>query len=304
MLDGAGAPAVAEESTTEANGLRFGTLSWGPEDGPLALLVHGFPDTAWTWRHVGPLLGRAGWHAVAPFTRGYGPTDLAPDDRYFVSDQVGDLLALADALEGLDRRAVLIGHDWGAVAAWAVATHRPDRFDSIVAMAVPPPEVLTKVWLAPGSIPTGLGQLRLSWYFLFNQFGIAETRFEGLVRHLWRAWSPGYDGSTDVDLLLASLADHERRRASLEYYRDNLRHGIGYLAGLKPVAPTLYLHGTEDGCGRIGLARIGAGLMAEGSRFEELEGVGHFFNLERPDEVAELVLDWIGYPEVAPPQGA
>lgn len=297
MPDRASAPAIAEESTIEANGLRFGTLSWGPEDGPLALLVHGFPDTAWTWRRVGPLLGQVGWRAVAPFTRGYGPTDVAPDDRYFVSDQVGDLLALADSLQEPGRSAVLIGHDWGAVAAWAVATHRPDRFDSIVAMAVPPPEVLTKVWLSPGSIPTGLGQLRLSWYFLFNQFGIAEARFEGLVRHLWRTWSPDYDGSADVDLLLASLAGPERQRASLEYYRDNLRHGIGYLAGLKPVAPTLYLHGTEDGCGRIGLARVGAGLMAGGSRFEELEGVGHFLNLERPDEVTDLVLDWIGSTE-------
>lgn len=304
MPDRTSVPEVVRESSTEANGLRFGTLSWGPEDGPLALLVHGFPDTAWTWRHVGPLLGEAGWHAVAPFTRGYGPTDLAPDDRYFVSDQVADVIALADSLQEPDQDAVLIGHDWGAVAAWAVAAHLPDRFDSIVAMAVPPPEVLTEVWLSPGTIPTGLGQLRLSWYFLFNQFGIAENRFDGLVRHLWRTWSPGYDGSADVGLLLRSLDGSGRKRASLEYYRDNLRHGIGYLAGLKPVAPTLYLHGSDDGCGRIGLARIGAGLMAKGSRFEELEGAGHFLNLERPGQVADLVLDWIGSPQGRPAQGA
>ena len=214
------------------------------------------------------------------------------------------MIALADSLQEPDQDAVLIGHDWGAVAAWAVAAHLPDRFDSIVAMAVPPPEVLTEVWLSPGTIPTGLGQLRLSWYFLFNQFGIAENRFDGLVRHLWRTWSPGYDGSADVGLLLSSLDGSGRKRASLEYYRDNLRHGIGYLAGLKPVAPTLYLHGSDDGCGRIGLARIGAGLMAKGSRFEELEGAGHFLNLERPGQVADLVLDWIGSAQGRPAQGA
>jgi len=280
----------------EANGLRFGLLSWGPEDGPLALLVHGFPDTAWTWRFVGPTLGEAGWHAVAPFTRGYGPTDLAPDGRYFVADQVTDLLALADRLGGEDGDPVLIGHDWGAVAAWAIASRHPDRFSSIAALSVPPPEVLREVWLSPSTVPTGLGQLRLSWYFLFNQFGIAERRFGELVRRLWKDWSPAWDATADLGLLFESLDTPARRRASLGYYRDNLRHGVGYLAGLTPKAPALYLHGTGDGCGGIGLARIGAGLMADGSRFEEIEGAGHFLNLEAPGQVAELLLDWIGAP--------
>lgn len=293
-------PIPPGESEVEANGLRFGLLSWGPEDGPLALLVHGFPDTAWTWRFVGPLLGEAGWRAVAPFTRGYGPSGLAPDDRYFVEDQTVDLLALADLLEEGRGDPVLIGHDWGAVAAWAIASRHPERFASIVAMAVPPPGVLKQVWLSPSTIPTGLAQLRLSWYFLFNQFGVAERRFEGLIRHLWKAWSPGYDGTADIELLLDSLDTPDRRRAALGYYRDNLRHGVGYLAGLEPRAPVLYLHGTGDGCGGIGLARIGAGLMAGGSRFEEVEGAGHFLNLEQPNRIAGLLGEWLG----SPPQGA
>lgn len=296
MPDGHPAPAEPRESEVEANGLRFATLSWGPTDGPLALLLHGFPDTAWTWRFVGPLLGRAGWHAVAPFSRGYGPTDLAPDDRYFVADQVADALALADRLDGGGRDSALLGHDWGAVTAWAIASREPERFKSIVTVAVPPPGVLKRVWLSPSTIPTGLGQLKLSWYFLFNQFQLAERRFEDLVGHLWRTWSPGYDGSRDIDLVLDSLDTPARRRASLQYYRDNLRAGIGYLAGLEPLSPTLYLHGDEDGCGRIGLARIGARSMAEGSRFEEIGGAGHFLNLEKPERVAELALDWIDRP--------
>ncbi len=288
---------TARETTVEANGLRFGTIEWGPEDGPPALLVHGFPDTAWTWRRVGPLLGEAGWRAVAPFTRGYGPTDLAPDDRYFVADQVADLLDLADLLDPTGGRSALVGHDWGAVAAWAIASHHPDRFDSIFAMSLPPPGILKRVWESPATIPTGLGQMRLSWYFLFNQTGLAERRFGNLVRRLWRDWSPGYDGTEDLSLLSRSLETPERIRASLEYYRDNLRHGIGYLSGVRPVAPALYLHGTDDGCGGIGLARIGAGLMADRSRFEEIAGAGHFLQLEDPEQVAARILDWIGRPE-------
>lgn len=297
MPDGTPVPTDPRRAEVEANGLRFGTLAWGPEDGPLALLVHGFPDTAWTWRRVGPLLGDAGWRAVAPFTRGYGPTDLAPDDRYFVADQAADLIALADRLGASDRGAALIGHDWGAVAAWAIASHHPDRFDSIVAMSVPPPEILRRVWQAPSTVPTGLGQLRLSWYFLFNQSRLAESRFRALVERLWRDWSPKYDGSEDLALLAASLDRPERIRASLEYYRDNLRHGIGYLSSVRPAAPALYLHGTGDGCGSIGLARVGSGLMADGSRFEEIPDAGHFLQLERPRQVTDSILDWIGGPD-------
>lgn len=296
MPEGPAAPAAASRSSIDLDGLTFGALSWGPEDGPPALLVHGFPDTAWTWRTVGPLLGEAGWRAVAPFTRGYGPTGLAPDDRYFVADQVSDILGLADRLGGEGGHAVLVGHDWGAVVAWAVASHYPERFDSIVAMSVPPPEILRQVWLSPRTIPTGLGQLRLSWYFLFNQLGLAERRFDDLVHRLWRDWSPDFDPTEDLELLKGSLSTPERVRASLEYYRDNLRHGIGYLAGLRPVAPVLYLHGTEDGCGSVGLARIGSGSMADGSVFEEVPGAGHFLQLEDPERVAELILAWIGRP--------
>jgi len=104
-----------ERITVAANGLEFGALAWGDAGDPLALLVHGYPDTAWTWRHLGPFLAECGWRAVAPFTRGYAPSDLAPDDRYAISDQAADLLALHEALGG-DEKAALVGHGWGAVA--------------------------------------------------------------------------------------------------------------------------------------------------------------------------------------------
>jgi pimeloyl-ACP methyl ester carboxylesterase len=86
-----------EQLSVSASGLRFGALAWGDPDAPLALLVHGYPDTAWTWRHLGPYPAERGWRAVAPFTRGYGPTDLAPDDSYLIADQAADLLALSNA---------------------------------------------------------------------------------------------------------------------------------------------------------------------------------------------------------------
>ncbi|HYH88455.1 MAG TPA: alpha/beta fold hydrolase, partial [Solirubrobacteraceae bacterium] len=101
------------ERRVEANGISFGIVEAG--SGPLALCLHGFPDSAWTWRHLLPELAQAGFHAVAPFMRGYAPTDLAADGSYQLGALVADAVALHSVLDG-DERAVLIGHDWGAEA--------------------------------------------------------------------------------------------------------------------------------------------------------------------------------------------
>ncbi|MES4793201.1 MAG: alpha/beta hydrolase, partial [Chloroflexota bacterium] len=101
-----------------ANGVEFAYLTAG--DGPLALLLHGFPDTAHTWRHLLPELAAAGFRVVAPWMRGYAPSSLAPDDCYQSGALGADAIALHEALGG-DTDAVLVGHDWGAVAAYAAA---------------------------------------------------------------------------------------------------------------------------------------------------------------------------------------
>jgi pimeloyl-ACP methyl ester carboxylesterase len=103
--------AAVRAGTVRANGIDFGVLETGV--GPLALCLHGFPDSAHTWRHLLPRLATAGFHAVAPFMRGYAPTSVAPDGCYHLGALVADAVALHQALGG-DDHAVLIGHDWGA----------------------------------------------------------------------------------------------------------------------------------------------------------------------------------------------
>src|SRR5437763_9027559 len=122
-------------ASVHANGLEFGLLEAG--SGPLALCLHGFPDSADTWRHLLPALAGAGFHAVAPFMRGYAPTAVPADGNYQLGALAADAVALHEVLGG-DGNAVLIGHDWGAEAAYGAAAHAPDRWRRLVTLAVPP----------------------------------------------------------------------------------------------------------------------------------------------------------------------
>jgi pimeloyl-ACP methyl ester carboxylesterase len=282
-----------EQIDVDANGLRFGALAWGDPADPLALLVHGYPDTAWTWRYLGPYLAERGWRAVAPFTRGYAPSRLAPGDRYAVSDQAADLLALHQALGG-DGRAALIGHDWGAVATWQVGSVEPDRFASHVTMAVPPPRAVVAPLTSIRTLPLAARQLKMSWYFLFNQLPESERSLGWLIPKLWRDWSPGYDAGEDLVRVFEALNGPGRRRAALRYYRNTLTTNIGELLEMEPRAPALYLHGEEDGCAQVEIGRMHADQLPAGSRFEAVPGVGHFLQLEQPERVNRLIGDWIG----------
>src|SRR5687767_9325960 len=148
-----------------ANDVDFAYLEAG--SGPLALCLHGFPDTAHTWRHLLPALADAGFHAVAPWLRGYAPTAIPADGRYQVGAVVADACALHQALGG-DDRAVLIGHDWGALAAYGAAAHQPGLWRKVVTAAVPPPSTM-------GQGLFSFDQLRRSWYMYFFQHPLADV---------------------------------------------------------------------------------------------------------------------------------
>ncbi|HEY5384179.1 MAG TPA: alpha/beta fold hydrolase, partial [Acidimicrobiales bacterium] len=184
-----------------ANGLDVAYLSDGPEDGPLALCLHGFPDSAHTWRYLLPELAAAGYRAVAPFLRGYAPTSVAADGRYQVGALVQDANALHEALGGGDD-AVLIGHDWGALATYGAVAHQPQRWRRAVTAAVPP----------TASIGVSLltyAQLQKSWYMFFFLSPLAEVALPlndySFIDHLWNDWSPGYDGAWDVARVKESI---------------------------------------------------------------------------------------------------
>lgn len=292
---------AVEHGTVDANDINFATLSLGPSDGPLALCLHGFPDTAHTWRHLLPRLAEAGYRAVAPFTRGYAPTGTAPDGVYQTGALAADANALHEALGG-DDRAVIIGHDWGAPSAYGAAGSAPDRWRAVVGMAVPPGDALGTAFV------TNLDQIQRSWYMFLFQHPLADLLVpaadHALIARLWEQWSPGYDAEIDVANVRESLATPESVHAALGYYRATLGDGpraerydaAQRAAGAVPPQPTLYLHGANDGCIGADVFEVAAANAPDHVRFELIDAAGHFLHLEQPDVVNELVLDFLGAP--------
>jgi len=292
-----------ETRTADLGPVTLTSLVWGDLDDrvrPLAVLLHGFPDTAHTWRHLGPAIAGAGYRVLAPVTRGYAPSGLPLDGSYHVPALMHDALAL-HRVHGGDDRAVLVGHDWGAITANGIAASPANPFGTIVSLSVPPLSVMNPRrddlarWLR--ILPRQAG---LSWYTLFNQLPrLPEQRFDALVAHLWRRWSPGHDATEDLAHLAAAVPDEARKAAAIGYYRAQRRprqtparyQSLAHDWTREPRVPLLYLHGADDGCLDVRWAgRIGDRLPA-GSRVAVIDGAGHFLQLERPDVVNARILD-------------
>jgi pimeloyl-ACP methyl ester carboxylesterase len=283
-----------------ANGVDFAFLEAGPEDGALALCLHGFPDHAPTFEGLLGDLAEAGFHAVAPWMRGYHPTGLAPDGNYQVASLALDAIALADALAG-DAPAVLVGHDWGAMAAYTAVAHAPSRFTRLANMAVPHAGALGQHLFEPA-------QLKRSWYMFFFQVplsdGVVPMNDFAVVDRLWRDWSPGYEPEPGfMSELKKTLAAPGSLTAALDYYRFVLGTkdpdpGLADVqaAYLQPTpVPTLYLHGTDDGV-------MAAEVVVEGElrphfpaglELVMVPGTGHFLHLEEPDVVNHRIVTFL-----------
>jgi pimeloyl-ACP methyl ester carboxylesterase len=286
-----------EQQVVVANGVEFASFEMGPADGPLALCLHGFPDSAYTWRFLLPELAAAGFHAVAPFLRGYAPTAIPADGNYQIGALARDANSLHEVLGGRDD-AVLIGHDWGALTTYAAVAHQPDRWRRAVTAAVPPSASI-------GMSLFTYAQLQRSWYMFFFLSPMAEIALPlddyAFIDGLWADWSPGYEASVDVARVKESIGDPDHIAAAIGYYRAMFDPALQdpeladeQNAALAPTPkPTLYLHGRNDGC--MLLSSIGNPLdfMAQGSQMAVIEDAGHFMHVEQPDVVNRHILEFL-----------
>jgi len=286
--------------SVSANGTRFHVAESG--DGPLVLLLHGFPEFWWTWRHQLSSLSQAGYRVVAPDLRGYGASDKPPRGYDLVtaaSDAAGLVRSLGEAT------AVVVGHDWGGLIAWTMAAYHPKVVRRLAVVSMPHPLRLRSAVL---SAP--FRQARSMGYALGFQLPMLPERRllkDGAQRvgNLLSAWSgPGWPDPETERRYEEAMSLPSVAHSALEYHRWYLRSrfrpdGITYTRMMRsPIqAPTLHLHGALDPCVLPSAAR-GSGVYVEAPyRWRLLDGAGHFPHEEVPERFDLELRSWLADPE-------
>jgi pimeloyl-ACP methyl ester carboxylesterase len=316
-----------QHQTHHVNGIRLHTVEQG--EGPLVVLLHGFPESWYSWRHQLPALAGAGFRAVAIDVRGYGRSSKpTPVDEYRMLCLVADNVALVEALG--ETEAVVVGHDWGAPIAWASALLRPDLFRGVAGLSVPysPPSDTR-----PSDAFRAMGGAEQFYIEYFQQPGRAEAEIEADVRD----WLLGFyftasGNAPALENLAHTMATiphgsmmRDRFRypdampawlseADLEVYAGEFERS-GFTGGLNryrcidhdfeemsvyrhhPIeVPALYIGGDRDGptiWGRPAIDRF-AMTLPKLHRSVILDGCGHWTQQERPDEVNEALIEFLG----------
>jgi len=270
---------AATTRVVKANGISFTCLEEG--EGPLVLLVHGFPDTAHSWDLVRPQLAAAGFRAVSPFTRGYAPTELAPDGDYRMEALADDVVALIDALGA--GSAIVVGHDWGSPAAHGAAIKAPGKVRMMVTVAIPHP---ASVRITPALV------WRARHFLAFRRRGAARrlraNEFAG-VDQLVRRWSPAWQPAPgETEAVKRAFAQPGCLEAALGYYRAAGNSVPRFLRARVEVPALAFAGATDYGVSPATFEK-GRDWYAGGYEVVTLPG-GHFLHREHPDQfAAELV---------------
>ena len=252
-------------------------------DGPAVVLLHGWPDSHHLWRAQLPALHAASFRTIAPDQRGMGES-YAPEavEEFGLPALVGDVVGVMDAL-GVER-AHVVGHDWGGAVAWGLAAFVPDRVDRLVVLSTGHPAAFRGA---------GLRQRQLSWYMLLFQFvGIAEEWISADDFRNFREWA----NHPDADAVIAHLRRPGAITAGLNWYRANVPPAS--LLAPPPtfppvVAPTMGVWSSDD----LALTErqmVDSGTQVAGPwRYERIEGAGHWMQLEAPDVLNALLVDFL-----------
>ncbi len=289
---------TVSEHRVDVDGTTLVLTEAGPPDGPPVLLLHGFPDSRRMWAPQVEALAAAGHRVLAPDLRGYGDSDRPADvGAYAMRHLIADVIGLLDA-RGVERTAV-VGHDWGAVLAWALVGAHPERVERLVAVSVGHSAARAGAGLAQ--------QVRGSYILAFLVPGLAERLLPaGGWWWLRRAW--GGRTPQEAPGLARQIADLSRPgalTAALSWYRANIplpRPTVpGRRAGAevprparRPVAcPVMGIWSTGDPAltedQMTGTARFVAGMW----RYERIEGAGHWIADDAPDELSALLVDFL-----------
>lgn len=270
-----------------ANGVRFAYLEQGA--GPLVLFLHGFPDNAWSYRRQLKVAADAGYRAVAPFLRGYAPTEIPVDGVYDPIALGQDLEALIAALSD-DGQAAVVGMDWGGTSILQVLATAPEAVKAAVVMNTAHPITFSAIRRDPEAV-------RAIFHFYFFQIPGAASAVgvEGLpfIDYLWSLWSPTFRNDDHLRSVKETLSAPGTLAAALKYYAGLFNAGHeGRLPMNTMRTPTLTIYGANDPTARHSAKE--EPLFVGPHRRIVLPDVGHFPHLEREAEVTGLIMDWLG----------
>lgn len=261
-------------------GLRFDVTDAGPLDGPVTVLLHGFPATRSSWDEVIPLLTSEGRRIVAFDGRGYSP-GARPRGRasYRPRELVRDVVALLDALG--ERRVSVVGHDWGGVVAWWLGRVIPSRIEHLTVLSTPHPQALSRSVLSSGQ------GLRSSYIALFQLPVLPELLIRPrLQRLLASSGLPARYAAEYAD----RMSEPGALTAALDWYRGLALPGGGKPGGSSRIAvPTTYVWGNRDFALGRRAAELTARYVEAPYRFVELDA-GHWLPETRPGPVADAIV--------------
>ena len=288
------------------DGVDLHVVEAGAADGPVLVLLHGFPELGYSWRHQIPALAGAGYRLLVPDLRGFGLSDAPPGvEAYAVDRLAADVLALLD--DAGAEHGVVIGHDWGADVAWKTAWIHPERIAAVAGLSVP---FLPRAPAPPLELMRrGFGE---DFYIVFfQQEGVAEAALSRDVRRTLtatRPWDPKWaagethekDGPPAYmteDELAVYVEAFERTgfRGGLSYYR-NIDRNWELTAGLSDrriEQPALFLTGERDPVRRFMPAEAMDGHVTDLRASVVVPGAGHWVTQEAPDAVNAALLDWL-----------
>ncbi|WP_380169390.1 alpha/beta fold hydrolase [Jannaschia sp. R86511] len=293
---------LTRESRVDVGEVTLAVTEAGPEDGPVVLLLHGFPDSRHLWRHQVAALATAGHRVLAPDLRGYGDSDRPEQvGDYAMRHLLADVTGLLDAT-GVERAAV-VGHDWGAVLAWAFAAARPERVDRLVAVSVGHPAARRGAGLAQ--------QLKGAYVPVFLVPGLAERLLPAggwfwLRRLAWRGADPA--DTPDLARQVADLSRPGALTAALSWYRANIslrrrRTASAPVPATAPgrtdrarraiTCPVLGVWSSQDPALTEAQMRRSSRFVDGPWRYERIEGAGHWVPVEAPEELSTLLLDYL-----------
>ncbi|MFM8855964.1 MAG: alpha/beta fold hydrolase [Actinomycetota bacterium] len=316
---------TVQQRTIHVNGVDLRVTEAGDPSGPCVILSHGFPESAYSWRHQIPVLANAGYHVIAPDQRGYGFSSAPQNvDAYGIGHLTGDLVALLDAAN--HETATFVGHDWGAMVVWDAARLHPNRVDAVVGVSVP-----FTAWPAP---PTDLMKAmwgdRFFYILYFQPVGPAERELEADVRHtmhqiLWGASGEMYKGmptefppmeGTGFLDMFKDVPEHLPSwltAADLDYYVEqftnsgffgpvswyrNLDANFALVKDIPTTAvsmPSFFIGGEKDGviAGRPEYVDAMNDLLPNYRGKVMIPGAGHWTQQEAPKEFNEALLGFL-----------